>query len=109
MIQITFTLHCTRCHSTNIKKNDKKEYNDKQNYQCKDCKRQLIGDHNLTYNGCLSGLDTKIKKMLARGLGIRDVAVIEDISIFKVLSILVGINYSLKPKYRHYESLEVVG
>ncbi|MDP7804061.1 transposase-like zinc-binding domain-containing protein, partial [Acinetobacter baumannii] len=24
----------------------------KQNYQCKDCKRQFIGDHALSYLGC---------------------------------------------------------
>ena len=40
-------------------------------------------------------------------LGIRNIAAIADISIFKVLSILIGINYSLKPKHRHYESLEI--
>ena len=41
------------------------------------------------------------------GFGIRDISVIEEISIFKVLSILVGLNYSLKPKYCHCESLEI--
>ncbi|MDP8032663.1 transposase-like zinc-binding domain-containing protein, partial [Acinetobacter pittii] len=28
----------------------------KQNYQCKDCKRQFIGDHALSYLGCKSGI-----------------------------------------------------
>ena len=107
MIPITFILRCTRCHSTNIKKKGKKPYSNKQNYQCKDCKRQFVGDHNLTYKGCHSGLGNKIKKMLVRGLGIRDIAVIEDISISKVLLILIGLNYSLNPKHCHYESLAI--
>jgi len=107
MIQITIILRCTCCQSTNIKKNGKKNYDDKQNYQCKDCKRQFVGDHNLTYKGCHSGLGNKIKKMFVRGFGIRDIAAIEDISISKVLSTLVGLNYSLKPKQCHYESLEI--
>ena len=98
-------LRYTRCQSTNIKKNGKKNYYDKPNYQCKYCKRQFVGDHNLTYKGCHSGLGNKIKKMLVRGFDIRDIVAIEDISIFKVLSILIGINYSLKPKHRNYESL----
>ena len=32
----------------------------KQNYQCKDCKRQFIGDHALSYLGCNSGITRKI-------------------------------------------------
>ena len=29
----------------------------KQNYQCKDCRRQFIGDHALTYHGCHSKIE----------------------------------------------------
>ncbi|WP_162270466.1 IS1 family transposase, partial [Acinetobacter gandensis] len=46
-------INCPDCHSPSLKKNGKKSYG-KQNYQCKDCKRQFIGDHALTYNGCHS-------------------------------------------------------
>ena len=45
--------------------------------------------------------------MLVRGLGIRDVAEIERISVKKVLSVLVNSNHILKPKQSHYDSLEV--
>ncbi|MGP9517282.1 MULTISPECIES: IS1/IS1595 family N-terminal zinc-binding domain-containing protein, partial [unclassified Psychrobacter] len=38
---------CPDCHSSSLKKNGIKSYG-KQNYQCKNCKRQFIGDHALT-------------------------------------------------------------
>ncbi len=41
--------------SDSIKKNGIK-VDGKQNYQCKDCKRQFIGDHALSYRGCNSAL-----------------------------------------------------
>ncbi len=47
LIKIT----CPSYLSDSIKKNGKKSY-DKQNYQCKDCEMQFIGDHVLTYKGC---------------------------------------------------------
>ena len=45
--------------------------------------------------------------MLVRGIGIRDIAEIENVSIKKVLSTLVNSNHTLKPKQSHYDSLEV--
>ena len=45
--------------------------------------------------------------MLVRGIGIIDIAIIEKISIKKVLSTLVNSNHILKPKQSHYDSLEV--
>jgi predicted CXXCH cytochrome family protein len=106
MIKITKILDCPQCHSTKIVKNGIK-INKKQNYLCKNCHRQFIGDHNLTYKGCHSDLSTKIKKMLVRGVGVRDIAAIEGISIFKILSVLVSLNYLIVPKHRHYAALEV--
>jgi IS1 family transposase/transposase-like protein len=105
-MQITITLHCPDCQSTNIKKNGKKS-SKKQNYFCKNCGRQFIGDHALKYKGCHSSLIHKILLMLVRGIGIRDVAEIENISIRKVLSVLVNSNHTLKPKQSHYDCLEV--
>ena len=78
-----------------------------QNYICKDCTRQFIGDHALIYKGCHSGLIRKILLMLVRGLGIRDVAEIEKISIKKVLSVLANSNHKITPRQKHYDSLEV--
>ena len=50
-MKITITLHCPDCQGTKIKKDGKKAFN-KQNYFCKDCSRQFIGDHALT-NKCI--------------------------------------------------------
>ena len=61
----------------------------------------------LTYKGWHSELIHKILIMLVRGFGIRDIAVVEKISVNKVLSILVNSNHTLKPKQNHYDSLEV--
>ena len=45
--------------------------------------------------------------MLVRGIGIRDIAIVEKVSVKKVLSTLVNSNHILKPKQNHYDSLEV--
>ena len=85
-IQITF--YCPSFQSTKIVKNGHKSYLEKQNYRCKDCQRQFIGDHNLEYSGCHSSLPQRIKRMFVRGMGIRDVAAVEQISLGKVLTYL---------------------
>jgi IS1 family transposase/transposase-like protein len=105
-MKITITLHCPNCQSAKVKKNGKKSFK-KQNYLCKTCGRQFIGDHALTYKGCHSSLTQKILLMLVRGIGIRDISVIEQISIKKVLSVLVNSNKIITPKQQHYDSLEV--
>ena len=45
--------------------------------------------------------------MLVRGVGIRDVSEIEDVSIGKVLSVLTKSNYVICPKQTRYDSLEI--
>ena len=74
---------------------------------CKTCHRQFIGDHALCYKGCHSSIIRRILLMLVRGIGIRDVSVIEGVSIHKVLSVLVKSSYVLTPKQSHYDSLEI--
>src|SRR5215469_13816673 len=102
-MQIQITLYCPACQSTKIKRNGKKSCK-KQNYFCKNCSRQFIGDHVLSYKGCHSCLIQKILIMLVRGLGITDISVIENISIKKVLSVLVNSNRIITPKQQHYDS-----
>ena len=70
---------------------------EKQNYFCKNCSRQFIGSHALNYKGCHSCLIQKILIMLVRGIGIRDISVIESVSIKKVLSVLVNSNRIITP------------
>ena len=78
-MRIKITLHCPDCQSEKIKKNGKKTYK-KQNYLCKNCGRQFIGDHALSYKGCHSDLIQRILRMLVRCIGIRNIAVIEDVT-----------------------------
>ena len=100
------TLHCSNCHSTKIKKNGQKSY-DKQNYQRKyrDC--QFVENRALAYKGCLSSIIQCILLMLVRGIGIRDIALIQGISINKVLSVLVKSTHTITSKQNHYDYLEV--
>ena len=105
-MEIKIKLYCPDCQSAKIKKNGEK-ITKKQNYLCKDCGRQFIGDHALTYKGWHSALIQKILLMLVRGIGIRDIAEIEKISIKKVLSTLTNSKHTIKPKQSHYDALEV--
>ena len=99
-------INCPDCHSPSLKKNGIKSYG-KQNYQCKDCKRQFIGDHALTYNGCHSKIEDLIRLMTVRGCGIRGIAIITSVSIGKVLSTIGLSVYKIVPKKGYYEHLEV--
>ena len=74
---------------------------------CKNCGRQFIGNHALTYKGCDSAINQKILKMLVRGVGIRDIVDIEQVSAKKVLSVLVNSNRIITPRQTHYDKLEV--
>ena len=98
-MKIRIELYCPNCQSAKVVKNGKKP-NGKQNYLCKNerCGRQFIGDHNLTYKGCHSNINHKITLMLVRGVGIRDISKIEEVSTGKVLTVLVKSSYSITPK-----------
>jgi len=99
-------ISCPDCHSPSFSIYGKKSYG-KQNYQCKDCKRQFIGDHALTYQGCHSQIEDKIRLMTVHGCGVRDIAVIASVSIGKVLSTIGSSVYKIAPKKSYYERLEV--
>ncbi|KAA6352004.1 hypothetical protein EZS27_000656 [termite gut metagenome] len=45
--------------------------------------------------------------MLVRGIGIRDISEIQEVSIRKVLSVLVNSHYAITPRKSYYERLEV--
>ncbi|WP_441375162.1 IS1 family transposase [Acinetobacter lwoffii] len=105
-MRITLEIKCPACLSDSIKKNGTK-VDGKQNYQCKICRRQFIGDHALSYQGCHSGIKTKILHLMVRGSGFRDIAEIERVSIGKVLRTLSQSKYQLRAQQSHYETLEV--
>ncbi len=109
---IQITLYCPGCQSSNVVKNGHKSYSEKQNYLCKDCQRQFIGDHNLSYSGChrpatRSGLAQRLRRMFVRGMGIRDIAEVEQISLGKVLHWLSKLKLVPQPKCSYYDELEV--
>ena len=106
-MEIQIKLNCPSCQGTDIIKNGRKTYGDKQNYRCKGCGRQFIGDHALDYLGCHSKLWDLVKKAFVRGCGIRDIADIFSISIGKVLSLLVEHKVYPSPKKSYYDELEV--
>ncbi|MCL2596931.1 MAG: hypothetical protein FWD66_04585 [Paludibacter sp.] len=81
---IKITLYCPDCQSAKITKNGNNIVQ-KANFLRKNCERQFFGNHALCYKGCHSELNERILQMLVRGVGIRDVAEIEKISINKVL------------------------
>jgi IS1 family transposase len=105
-MKIKIELYCPHCQGTKVKKNGRK-HSGKQNYLCKNCGRQFIGDHALDYKGCHSSLIKRILLMMVRGIGVRDISVIEGISVVKVFSVLVKSCYRITPKCHHYASLEV--
>jgi IS1 family transposase/transposase-like protein len=103
---ITIAITCPHCHSPTISRNGKKNKG-KQNYLCKDCGRQFIGDHQMTYRGCFSWIANLVNSMLVRGMGIRDISVVLKISITKVLKTLKSTAYEIKPAFSHYDCLEI--
>ena len=106
MPTIQIPIQCPCCQGTNIKKNGFSR-NQKQKYLCKDCRRNFIGDHALTYKGCHSQIKQRVLHMLAEHCGIRHITRLEKISCGKVLSILATSLYRSKPKQQHYEQLQV--
>ena len=61
----------------------------------------------LTDNGCNLDLNHKIELMFVRGVGVRDRAEIEKISIVKVLSVLTKSHKVFLPKLHYYDEIEV--
>ena len=102
--QITIT--CPSCLFDGIKKNGIKSYG-KQNYFYKNCHHQFVQSQALSYKGCQSHIDDKIRLMLARGCSIADIVIIEQVSKTKVLSVLTGSKHHIKPKQKHDTTLEV--
>ncbi|MHC6201730.1 IS1 family transposase [Breznakiellaceae bacterium SP9] len=106
-MKITITITCPHCHSERINKNGKKTKSKKQNYICKDCGKQFIDERDLEQNGRKPWVIALIMIMLVRGSGIRDVAEVLKVSIYKVLKVLTTSKYEIKPKQAHYDTLEV--
>ena len=90
-------IKCSKCGSEKVKRNGKKP-NGKQLYKCKECNHQFIADHEKTYKGTISTIVNQIRLMMVRGSGVRDIAAVLSVSIYKVLATLVGTSYDISPK-----------
>ncbi|MDR0476124.1 MAG: IS1 family transposase, partial [Treponema sp.] len=84
---ISIELKCPHCNNPHIVRNGKKS-NRAQNYLCKACGKQFISDPERACRGTLSYIAGVIKIMLVRGVGIRDISAILNISVKKVLKTL---------------------
>ena len=105
-VKIQSTLCCPRCHGQSIKKNGAKR-GGRQNYLCKDCGRQFIGDHNLAYIECRADIIKIILKMPVRHCGIRDISEITGCSRYKVQKVLKTSQHHVLPEKNHYDALKV--
>jgi transposase-like protein len=101
---ITIEITCPRCQSPNISRNGKKS-NGKQKYLCKDCGRQFISNQDITYQGCRSWVVNLIKIRFVRGIDIRHISTV--LNITTVLKVLTSGTYRIKPKKAHYDCLEI--
>ena len=106
MHTIQIPIECPCCKGQNIKKNGFNG-NRKQKYFCKDCKRNFIGDHALTYQGCHSQMKNRVLHMLADHCGIRQIARLQGISRNTVTAILAASEYTITPKQHVYDCLEI--
>jgi len=59
------------------------------------------------YRGTLAYITNWIKIMVVRGMGVRDISIILQISIEKVLKTLRSSNYQIIPLKTHYDCLEI--
>ena len=102
---ITIELKCPHCHNTSIERNGRKG-NGSQNYLCKTCKKQFVGDREKKYRGSLSWTAALIKSMFVRGSGVRDISAVLRVSVKKVLKTLKSTKYRIQPRRKHYDRLE---
>lgn len=100
------TIGCSSYLSDSIKHNGMRSHG-KQNYRRKDCHRQFVHDSQLSYRSCQSHIKDKIRLMLVRSCSIADIVVIEKVSKYKVLSVLVKSEHQIKSKKRYYRRLQV--
>ena len=96
-MKVQILVKCSKCGSDKVKLNGKKA-NGKQLYKCKECNRQFIADHEKTYKGTISTIVNQIRLMMVRGSGVRDIAAVLCVSIYKVLATLTETSYNISPK-----------
>ena len=93
-MKFTLTLNCPHCHSAKIVKNGKKP-SGKQNYLCKDCRKQFQDSYE--YNGANPFIKALIKRALLRNVGVRDCQWIFEVSRGCVLDLVLDIAQETEP------------
>jgi hypothetical protein len=81
--------------------------NGRQNLRCKDCRKQFQEEY--VYHSCVVANKTFVLKMLCRGSGIRDIAVLTGVSASTVLTLLkvAAAGIVLKPKKHQYRQVQI--
>jgi IS1 family transposase/transposase-like protein len=103
---ITIEISCPHCHSKSIKRNGKKR-NGKQNYICKECRHQFLGQQDYSQNGRKKDVLRAAARALTRGSGIRDIRAVFQVSFAVIYKIIKSLKYDYTPKKKHYSVLEI--
>jgi insertion element IS1 protein InsB len=97
---------CPHCRGTKVVRNGIKR-NGRQNLRCKDCRKQFQEQY--VYKGCVAKTKDLVLRMLCRGSGIRDAAVLTGVSASTVLALLkaAAAAITLKPKKHNYHQVQI--
>ena len=79
----------------------------KQNYLCKDCRRQFLKPGDYQQNGRRKDIPVLITRMLARGCAIRDIRAVLCVSFAVIYKVITGLRYDHKPLRDFYDVLEI--
>jgi len=106
MSLISIKIYCPHCSSPKVVKNGKKSTG-KQNFLCKDCRKQF--QHEYLNKGENPAIQKYVKDSLLHGGGIRDNAAVFDVSRQTVLNIIEkeGKGFDIKPLKRHYSKVQI--
>ncbi len=99
-------LSCPYCRGTKVVRNGIKK-NGKQNLLCKTCSKQFQPAY--VYQGCIAEKKELVLKMLCRGSGVRDSAVVSGMSKSTVLAFIktAAANLVYKPKKHTYRRVQI--
>ena len=97
---------CPHCQGIKVVRNGIKR-NGKQNLLCRGCGKQFQTDY--VYKGCVAENKELVLKMLCRGSGVRDCAVVSGLSPSTVLTLLksVAVSTVLKPRQYCYRRVQI--
>jgi IS1 family transposase len=106
MCEIKIEVYCPHCSSAKVVKNGKKSTG-KQNFKCKGCGKQF--QHEYVYHGADIRTKHLIISMLLRNCGIRDIAIILQVSTQLVLKLLIleGQKCEIIPEHQDYKSVQI--